>query len=225
MVNDSSGVVQPLNLNINDAGAVSWIPGGGIIIKQSSIVASDDLATKIFEACTASNEITVEAWVKPANDALAGPGRIVTISADSTNRNFTMGQDTTGYQIRLRTTVTGNNGYNPPVKAPDTVVTNEMSKLVYSRNAAGEAKFYINGDEVASEAIDGDLSTWDETYRFALGHELDQVERTPGDRSWQGEIFYVAVFSKALTPDELPSLAVEPQGKMAVTWGEMKASQ
>jgi hypothetical protein len=86
----------------------------------------------------------------------------------------------------------------------------------------GEAKFYINGDEVASETIAGDFSTWVDAYRFAFGHELDQVERTPGDRSWQGDLFYVAIYSRALTPDELPELAVEPQGKLSITWAETK---
>jgi hypothetical protein len=50
------------------------------------------------------NEITIEAWVMPADDIQDGPARIVSLSADTGNRNFTLGQTTDYYDARLRTT-------------------------------------------------------------------------------------------------------------------------
>jgi hypothetical protein len=95
-----------------------------------------------------------------------------------------------------------------------------VSKLVYTRNAAGEAKFYIDGVEVATKQIDGDFSNWDPSYQFALANEIPQG----GTRVWLGEFYYVAVYNEAIAPDALPApTAVEPDGKTTTTWAEIKA--
>ncbi len=219
-----SGIGAPLDLTVGDLASVSWISGGGLSLNSPTIVVSDGPATKIIDACMATNEITIEAWVKPGNDTQGGPARIVTCSFDGSNRNFTLGQDIAspekGYQIRLRTPVSGNNGSSVRLEEPpNTVVLDRISKLIYSRNAAGEAKFYIDGNEVASKQIDGDFSNWDASYAFALGNEISQG----GTRLWLGEFHYVAVYNEALGPDEvlLPT-SVEPQNKLAITWGSIK---
>lgn len=222
-VKDVSGVGDPLDLTVADLGAVSWIAGGGLSIDSKTLVASNGPATKIIDGCTATNEITIEAWVKPANDTQKGPARIVTLSANASNRNFTFGQDSTGYQIRLRTTVTGNNGVNPALPVPNAVATDGLSKLAYTRDASGTAKFYINGEEVANANIAGDFSNWNASYRFGLGHELNRDESL--GRFWLGEYHLVAIHSRALTQDEIKMrmrMPVEPRGKLAVTWAEIK---
>ena len=147
-----------------------------------------------------------------------------TMSTDPSNRNFTFGQDTTGYQIRLRTTVTGNNGYEPPLKVPDTVVTDKMSKLAYTRNKDGDVKFYIDGEDIAGDVdtIPGDFSNWNDAYQLGIGHELNRAEDL--GRMWLGEYHRVAIYSRALDPAEIRNIIpVEPQGKLPFTWAEIKA--
>ena len=225
-IRDVSGNGDPLDLVIEEPANVRWLPDGGLVFEDVDLAKTEGPATKIIDACKISNEITIIAWIKPANLELKGPARTITCSANPSNRNFTLGQDTTGYQIRLRTTVTGNNGYNPPVRVPDSVVLDKISKIAYTRDNAGEAKFYINGEHVAgdTDTIPGDMTNWDDSYQLGIGHELDRADDL--GRMWLGEYHFLAVYSRALTQDEINGLAgapVEPQNKLASTWGEIKA--
>lgn len=224
-IKDASEFGKPLDLTVNKAGVHKWIAGGGLTINKPGLFASAGPATKIIEVCKKTNEITIQAWVTPANDTNQGPARIVTLSANPTNRNFTVGQDTTGYQIRLRTTTTGNNGTNPRLEVPNAVVPNKMVKLVYTF-AAEEAKFYIDGNEVGKLKIVGQFDNWDDNYQFGLGHELDLADDL--GRSFLGDYFLVAVYSRAIPPDQLAGdefFAVEARDKLPITWARIKASQ
>jgi hypothetical protein len=214
-----------LDLIIEEPANVGWLPGGGLLFKDVDLAKTAGPATKIIEACKASNEITIVAWVRPANKDLTGPARILTLSIDPSNRNFTLGQDTTGYQVRLRTTVTGNNGYEPPVRIADAVVTNKTSKLAYTRNNAGDAKFYIDGDEVAGDvdSIPGEMSNWDDTYLLGIGHEMNRADDL--GRMWLGEYHYIAVYSRALTQNEIRNIVgapVQARGKLSTTWAKIR---
>ena len=95
---------------------MEWLTGGGLAIRGDVVIASASPATKIIEASKASGELTIEAWIKPATTLQSGPARIVTLSRDPQQRNFTLGerlwdkQPTDVYDVRLRTTTTDANG-------------------------------------------------------------------------------------------------------------------
>ena len=76
-----------------------------------------------------------------------------------------------------------------------TLVT-ELTHVVYTRNASGIAKIYINGTEQMSSTVGGDFSTWS-SYALALANELS------GGRPWLGELYLVAFYDRALTSDEV----------------------
>jgi hypothetical protein len=235
-IKDVSGRGTPLNLTVRDTNAIKWIPGGGLETTSPTVIESKSKATKIISACQATNEITIEAWVKSTDPTAAGPARIVTLSQDTTHRNFTMGQeeDAVGYEIRLRTTETSDNGMDPHAEAKGVLVVNELVKLAYTRNFAGEIKFYVNGEAVPLELIDGqgeaiggDFSNWDDGYQLGLASELAiEMGAIPLKRYWLGEYHLVAIYSRALTADEIRDdtrFPVEPQGKLTATWGRIKA--
>jgi hypothetical protein len=194
-VHDVSDVGKPLNLIVKDEKAVSWVPGG-LAINKPTLVATSGFATKLIEAAKASNEITIEAWVKPADDTRGGPARIVTLSKNIRERNFTLGQDGNRYDVRLRTTETDKNG-NPSLKTPAGSLTTELSHVVYTRDSWGVARIYINGVERVSGTVGGDFD-WDDDCRFGLANEF-----TSRDRTWLGELHLVAIYSRALKPDEV----------------------
>jgi hypothetical protein len=73
----------------------------------ATIVPSGVAAAKVISACMHRNEITIEAWVMPVDDVHDGPAPIVSLSADTGNPNFTLGQQKNDYDARLRTTRTG----------------------------------------------------------------------------------------------------------------------
>jgi hypothetical protein len=69
--------------------------------------------------------------------------------------------------------------------------------VVYTRDASGEARIYVNGVERGSGTVGGDFSNWNESYRLALTNELTE------DRPWLGEFHLVAIFNRALSQDEV----------------------
>ena len=197
IVYDNSNVGSPMNLTINNTNNVNWLSGGGLSVVTYPILISSEADTKIATACMASNEITIDAWIKPANTSQEGPARIVTLSQDSGYRNFTLGQVYSAYDVRLRTTTTGTNGVHPSTRTGDSVVETSFSHIVYTRNAAGVAKVYKNGIEVKNATIGGDLSNWNSSYRFGLANELNS------DRPWLGDLHLVAVYDRALSAEEV----------------------
>lgn len=202
LVEDVSGVGAPLNLNIGNTGGAAWLPDGGLSVTAATKISSDQPAAKLTDACRQSNEITVEAWIKPSNVTQEGPARVVSISNDTTNRNFTLGQGLWGdqpsdvFDFRLRTTNTDNNGA-PSVTTPAGTATTELQHVVYTRTAQGDVSVYINGAQVAVARVMGDFSNWNSSYPFLLGDE-----RTDG-RPWLGSYYLVAVFSRALNAVEV----------------------
>ena len=99
-IRDRSSAAPPLDLRIETPRVVRWKPGA-IAIDGSAAIASAAPAKKIVEAITKSGEISIEAWLKPANSSQNGPARIVSLSADPGQRNFTLGQDGSRYRRPL----------------------------------------------------------------------------------------------------------------------------
>jgi hypothetical protein len=200
-IQDVSGVGAPLDLTVGDESAVSWV-SGGLAVNGSTVIASAGAASKVIEAGRGSNEITIEAWVKPDNVSQDGPARIVTLSSDLQNRNFTLGQGLWGskpsdlYDVRLRTTAVNKNG-TPSVSTAAGTLQTESTHVVYTRNGAGEARIYLDGVEQASGSVGGDFSNWDVSYRLGLANELT------GDRPWLGELHLVAIYDRALSGAEV----------------------
>ncbi|MGQ9731309.1 MAG: LamG-like jellyroll fold domain-containing protein [Candidatus Zipacnadales bacterium] len=109
-VRDVSGEGEPLDLAIADPQSVTWLTGGGLAVRDSTLIASAEPATKVIQAIQRTGAITVEVWVKPATLTQGGPARIVSLSLDPGQRNFTLGQAGGAYEMRFRTTTTSPNG-------------------------------------------------------------------------------------------------------------------
>ncbi|MCK5804646.1 MAG: FecR domain-containing protein [Lentisphaeria bacterium] len=207
VVHDMSAVGQPLDLQINSPDATTWLPGGGLRLDgPTAFIASSAPAQKILDACRHTNELTIEAWVAPCTVNQIGPARIVTLSRDTRCRNFTLGQDGnhdewpprggTRFIARMRTTHTGANGL-PHLKTATGSVVADLVHLVFTRSSDGATRIFIDGVARAKGEIKGDFSNWDSNYHFALGDEFTH------DRPWLGSYHLVAVYSRALTAEEV----------------------
>lgn len=73
----------------------------------------------------------------------------------------------------------------------------KKTHVAYTRNADGEARLYVNGEEVARGKIGGDFSAWDADLRLALGDEF------AGGRGWLGTYHGVALYNRALSAAEI----------------------
>lgn len=200
-VRDTSGIGDALNLRIKDESRVSWTEEG-LQVNGPVLISSERPATKIVNACRKSNEITLEAWIRPANVTQDGPARIISISSSKTQRNVTLGQGMHGnrpadlYMARLRTTQTSTNGL-PAVVTPPGTATGNMTHIVYTRSIDKRAVLYINGQDRGILDIAGDFSNWDEKMPLLFGDEVSE------DRPWLGLFHLCAVYSRALTPAEV----------------------
>ena len=80
----------------------------GRLIASKAVPATP--ARRVSQAVRRSGELTVEAWIRPANVTQAGPARNVTCSADPSRRNVTLGQEAGDFEMRFRTSMTTPNG-------------------------------------------------------------------------------------------------------------------
>lgn len=202
-VADVSGVGDPLDLVIATPANVTWTDFGLRIDAATRLASAVGATTKIGTACVASNELTLEAWIIPAAAAQAGPAIILTNSNSIWARNFTLGQGLTDgesgscYDVRARTTTTSLNG-EPSVTTPTGVATTNVQHVVYTRTADGTTNLYVDGVPVVDDAlVDGTFASWNVSYRLVLGSELT------GEYPWLGEYRLAAVYSRALTPEEV----------------------
>lgn len=193
-VKDVSGIPPALDLKVK---AASWLQDGGLSLGASTRFESESAAQKITSAIKDSNEVSIEAWIVPADTTQGGPARIVTLSADADNRNFTLGQDGSKYVARLRTTATGKNGTEPATATGDGRVKKKLSHVVYTRAKDGDATIFLNGKKVSSRNIPGQTTNWADDYRLALGNEFN------AERTWRGQYHLVAVYDRALSTDEV----------------------
>lgn len=221
MVTDTSGFGDPMDMMILDPANTAW-GNGFLTINSPTQIFSPDAATKIFNAVTASEEITVEAWVLPANNTATGPARLVNLSspvpADSpTNRNFTLGQDTENIQWRFRTTVTGANGVNPApntnVSGPAVLSPPELIHVVATRAADGTSLVYVDGELRSDPSVmqGGNTSNWDPSYQLSLAHEFQ--DPTIDNRAFLGEYHLVAIYDRALSESAIGlNFSAGPEG-------------
>jgi hypothetical protein len=135
IVNDLSGLEPGLSLRVADSRAVRHTPLG-LEILGKTLIRSEKPAARLVEAIKQSGALTIEAWVRPATLEQSGPARIVTLSRNATERNFTLGQEGSKLEVRLRTTATSTNGIPALASKPGSLKA-EWTHIVYTRNRQG----------------------------------------------------------------------------------------
>ncbi|WP_197533656.1 DUF1592 domain-containing protein [Symmachiella dynata] len=195
VVHDQSGVRPQLDLRIAKLPAVKW-KSDGLLIRSVTKIRSIAPAKKLIATIKRTGEVTVEAWIVPANDRQSGPARIVSLSANPSGRNVTLGQDGDRYDVRLRTTATSGNG-QPSTSTDKGVVKTKLTHVVYTRDIAGNARIYLNGKENVDKKIDGQFSNWSNDDHLTLANE------STGGRPWLGTLQLAALYSRALSANEV----------------------
>jgi hypothetical protein len=201
LIRDVSGSDKPLDFKIADPSAVRWTEEG--LVVESATVMTNDEPKRLTRALKKSSSITIEAWVTPADTKQSGPARIVSLSAGTTQRNFTLGQDGDHYDVRLRTTRTDGNGL-PSLASTQGAVEVRPTHIAFTRDRSGRTMLYVDGEQTASGDGGGDFSNWDEGFSLALANE------TTRDRPWRGTLHLVAIYDRELTAEEIQSKSHVP---------------
>ncbi|MCA9002551.1 MAG: LamG domain-containing protein, partial [Planctomycetes bacterium] len=220
VVQDRSGVTPALDLNIENTQAVTWLPGG-LAISSPTLLSTSGPASRVSESVSASGEITVEAWLRPANLNQEGPARLFGISNGPSLRNFTLGQGLWGgqpkdtFNMRLRTSSTDMDGM-PLLTTDAGSATTGLQHLVYTHFADGTSKLFINGQLSSENLLAGHMNNWDTSYRMAVAGEIGT------SRPWLGELYLLAIYDRALTETEIErnraaGSGAEEVGQLSVT--------
>jgi VCBS repeat-containing protein len=195
-VRDLSGYGAPLDLTISDPGtaSVDWIAGGLNVFGPDSntIISSGVDATKIRTGAQATNELTMEAWVRPVNNTQNGPARLFTMSSDTGSRDFQLAQQAGQWNARVRT----NNGNGAPDINAGTVTAGALTHVVLTHDALGNERLYVNGVQVHSGNRPGDFAGW-------ADFQLHMFNEQTLDRQWLGEQHLIAIYNRALTAGEV----------------------
>ncbi len=156
---------------------------------------ADEASGDLLAACRKSQELTIEAVIRPDRLDQTGPARIVTFSSNSGSRNFTLGQEQDKLILRLRTPRTGENGVNPEVVLCP-IPSGRLVHLAVTYRP-GLLTGYVDGQEVyREESVQGDFSNWGPQH-LLFGDEFD------GGRDWAGTLEGVAIYNRALEAGEV----------------------
>lgn len=194
---DTSGVEPAINLTL--AGDVAWVGGWGIEIRDGKAQGSTAASSKLHDRIRATGEYSIEVWAAPGN-VTQEDARIVSYSAGTTVRNFTLGQTLYNYDFFNRTSNSDPNG-DPRLSTPDAdeVLQATLQHVVATYDPVNGRCIYVNGAlrSAADPLAPGNLNDWDDTFAFVLGNEVSN------DRQWRGVLRLVAVHSRALTEAQI----------------------
>jgi hypothetical protein len=191
-LHDTSGVTPALDLSIQagDAGTGSFVADGYSF--AGGLARSAGPATKIFTACKASKEITLEAWMTTAN-LTQDPTRIAGISDGYANHDFGIDQESDRWDSLMRAM----NGSNIDLLSPAGSVTKTRAHVVVTLAKIGTRTLYLNGIAAAIDSPASDVTAWDTSFPMTMGNSLSL------DASFLGTVHLVAVYGRALTGEEV----------------------
>ncbi len=207
VVRDRSDVKPAIDLKIAAPQNVQRTKGS-LKIHKGTVIRSTQPPARLIGAVKRSGEITIEAWLQPANVSQDGPARIVTLSKDTSERNFTLGQEKNLFDARLRTSRSSNNGI-PSTATPARSLAARLTHIVFTRDRAGRTTIFLDGKRRANQTIAGNFANWNNDYTLALGNELSN------ERPWLGTFHLVAIYDRSLSAAEVTqNFKAGPQGKV-----------
>jgi hypothetical protein len=193
---DTSGVEPAANLNLQ--GDFAWLTGWGLQINRGRAQASTQSSAKLAALIGATGEMTVEAWVIPANVVQEGPAAIVSYAGSAISRNFTLGQSQYNYDFLLRNASSDFAGI-PALSTADAdeLLQASLQHVVLTQDPVNGQRIYVNGADSGVQREGAAISNWDDSFALMLGNEAD------GSRQWQGSIRLLAIHNRALTPEQV----------------------
>jgi hypothetical protein len=195
VIPDRAGVGDRIDLRIDKPQGVRF-QAGRMRLDPPVVIASDGPAIRLTQALRQAQQFTLEVWITPADAEQTGPARIVSLALDRSKRSLSLVQEKGRYELRLRTSTTNDNG-TPATPTPDGTAIHRQTHLVATRTPDGVVRLTLDGKEVATNTVAGDMNRWPDDCRLIVGNEVS------GDRPWRGEIGLVALYARALTGDEI----------------------
>lgn len=119
------------------------VNGEGVALSSSYWLKTATPTTLLSKRIRETSQFTIITTVATADISQTGPARIISISSDNSHRNFTLGQQGTNLNLRIRTPITGENATDIKLSVPD-VFANTRSHYIVITYAQANLKVYVN---------------------------------------------------------------------------------
>lgn len=200
VIRDISENENDIELKIDRELNTIWQRGQGLKVIENTIITSNGSLKNLINKLNKSGEVTLEAWVKSSDVNQAGPASILSFSAASNEKGFSLGQkgNLASYNYAL--------GYRTLLNEPDEtseIVSSEnfvhpgLHHIIFTRDRIGREKLYVNGLESYSGINEADLFDLNSVYKLVLANEIT------GQNPWLGTYYLLAIYSKALSSQEV----------------------
>ncbi|MBZ0303485.1 MAG: choice-of-anchor D domain-containing protein, partial [Anaerolineae bacterium] len=203
----TGGAAGPVTLTATNNGYVSSFSdtdGSGIEISSNAVrLNSSSAPSSLISNLKGANAITIEAWIKPSSTSSSQDEAYVVSLADaSSDRNFALVQDRKKFRAYLKTYTNkwNENDGTDPSTATDNVAGTNLMHVVYTYSG-GTGILYVNG--VATETqtgIGGGFSNWDDDALLVVANKYNSTSTT---NDWQGKIYTIAIYNRALSGTEV----------------------
>lgn len=143
----TSGVLPPLRWRGKASPKVSE---GAVLLSREGWLQTAGPATALTGRIRQTNQFTLAVLCQPARLDQFGPARIVSLSLDPGERNFTLGQFGSHVAVRVRTPLTGQNATDPELHLRDALATLQPVHLLVTFDGA-RVRAWVNGVSSATE--------------------------------------------------------------------------
>ncbi|PMB46385.1 hypothetical protein CEN41_06040 [Fischerella thermalis CCMEE 5330] len=111
------------------------VDGQGVALSSSYWLKTETSATLLNKRLRKNSEFTIISTVATADTNQTGPARIISVSSGILRRNFTLGQQQTNLDLRIRTPLTGENATDIKLSIPGIFANTNTHNivLIYSK--------------------------------------------------------------------------------------------
>jgi glycopeptide antibiotics resistance protein len=129
-------------------GSPDWQQNAGVLLGPKQWLETTTPATYLTQRLIQTSQFTLGVTAATHDTQQDGPARIVSLSGDSSRRNFTLGQVGKDLEFRLRTPLTEENGAAPPLRVPGVFATTKPVHLVVTYDGS-HLLLYMNSVRLA----------------------------------------------------------------------------
>ncbi|WP_017315737.1 VanZ family protein [Mastigocladopsis repens] len=108
----------------------------GIALSSNHWLKTREPVTFLNERIRETSQFTIITTVATADTTQIGPARIISLSGDSLHRNFTLGQQGSNLDLRIRTPMTGANGADTKLSIPGIFADTRPHHIVITYSGA-----------------------------------------------------------------------------------------
>jgi VanZ family protein len=119
------------------------VDGKGVALGSNYWLKTGTPAKLLSESIRKNSQFTIITKIATADTTQTGPARIISLSSGILHRNFTLGQQGTNLDLRLRTLITGENGTDIKLSIPG-IFTTTNSHYIMITYSQGNLKVYID---------------------------------------------------------------------------------